>query len=120
MGGVLITSARPIGDHIFVQPIAAAEKIGSIIIPQRGVSDDPTNPRVPCEGIIVGVGPGAHTRKKGVFVPLDVQVGDRILFSRFAGTEARIEDQDIKVIAECDVQAVIESGTLESFNELGA
>jgi chaperonin GroES len=113
-----ITAYRPIGDRLFVSLIEPTKKVGSIFLPEKS-PDDPTGRGASCEGIVVAVGPGAYT-KKLVFVTPSVKVGDRVLFSRFAGQDAVIEGRTVRVLAECDVLLVKGSQTLEEFNELAA
>jgi len=103
-----VIPVTPIGDKLFVLPVETT-KIGSIIVGKVPP---------PVEGIVLAVGPGAHTRK-GVFVTPDVQVGDRVLFSQFAGQDVTLSDRDLKVLAECDVQAVLGAGVkVGGLNEL--
>jgi chaperonin GroES len=101
---------RPVGDYLFVLPDKPRECTKSgLVIPFLGIEDDPCNPRAACTGTVVAVGRGAYT-KKGVFVTSDIKVGDRILFSRFAGMDkgASLDGDWYRVMAECDVQLVID------------
>jgi chaperonin GroES len=73
---------------------------GGIIIPD-------TAKEKPQEGEIIGVGPGARD-EAGKLVPLDVKVGDRILFGKWSGTEVKIDGEDLLIMKESDVMGVIE------------
>ncbi|TPN42924.1 MULTISPECIES: co-chaperone GroES [unclassified Mesorhizobium] len=92
---------RPLHDRILVRRIDAEEKTaGGIIIPD-------TAKEKPQEGEVLAVGPGARD-DGGKLVELDVQVGDRILFGKWSGTEIRLDGQDLLVMKESDVMGVIE------------
>jgi chaperonin GroES len=92
---------RPLHDRILVRRIEATEKTaGGIIIPD-------TAKEKPQEGEIIAVGPGARD-ETGKLIPLDVKVGDRILFGKWSGTEVKIDGEDLLIMKESDVMGVIE------------
>ena len=92
---------RPLHDRVVVKRIDAEEKSkGGIIIPD-------TAKEKPQEGEIVAAGPGARD-ESGKLVPLDVKVGDRVLFGKWSGTEVRIDGQDLMIMKESDIMGVIE------------
>ena len=92
---------RPLHDRVLVRRVEAEEKsAGGIIIPD-------TAKEKPMEGEIVAVGPGARD-ESGKLVPLDVKVGDRILFAKWSGTEIKLNGQDLLIMKESDVMGVIE------------
>jgi chaperonin GroES len=92
---------RPLHDRVVVRRIEAEEKtLGGIIIPD-------TAKEKPQEGEIIAVGPGARD-EAGKLVPLDVKVGDRILFGKWSGTEVKIDSEDLLIMKESDVMGVIE------------
>ena len=94
---------RPLHDRILVKRIEAEEKTpGGIIIPD-------TAKEKPIEGEVLAVGPGARD-ETGAVQPLDVQVGDRVLFGKWSGTEVIIEGEDRLIMKEADVFCVIEGG----------
>jgi chaperonin GroES len=94
---------RPLHDRILVKRIEAEEKTpGGIIIPD-------TAKEKPIEGEVLAVGPGARD-ETGTIQPLDVQVGDRVLFGKWSGTEVIIEGEDRVIMKESDVFGVIEVG----------
>ena len=93
---------RPLHDRVLVRRIEAEEKTaGGIIIPD-------TAKEKPMEGEIVATGPGARD-EAGKVQPLDVKVGDRILFGKWSGTEIRIDGEDLLIMKESDVMGIIEN-----------
>jgi len=92
---------RPLQDRILVKRVEEEEKTsGGIIIPD-------TAKEKPMEGKVVAVGKG-KVLEDGKVMPLDVNKGDRILFSKYAGTEVKIGGQEHLIIREEDVLGVIE------------
>ena len=95
---------RPLHDRILVRRVEAEEKsAGGIIIPD-------TAKEKPMEGEVVAAGPGARN-EAGQVQPLDVAVGDRILFGKWSGTEIRLDGEDLLIMKESDVMGIIENGT---------
>ena len=91
---------KPLHDRVLVRRLGEEEKTaGGIIIPD-------TAQEKPSEGKIVAVGPGAR-EKDGSFVPMEVKVGDRILFGKWSGTEATIDGQELLIMQESDVMGII-------------
>jgi chaperonin GroES len=92
---------RPLHDRVLVEPLGAEEKsAGGIIIPD-------TAQEKPMEGKIVAVGNG-YKNDDGKIIPLDVKAGDTVLYGKYAGTEVRIDGQDMLIVKESDILAVIE------------
>ncbi len=92
---------RPLHDRVVVKRIEEEQKTaGGIIIPDSAKEK-------PQEGEVVAVGPGARN-EKGDVVPLDVKVGDRILFGKWSGTETKIDGQELLIMKESDIMAIIE------------
>ena len=92
----------PLHDRIVVSRIEAEEKTkGGIIIPD-------TAKEKPQEGRILAVGPGKRD-KDGNLIPLEVKAGDRVLFTKWAGTEIKIDGQEHMIMKEEDILGVIES-----------
>ena len=92
---------RPLQDRILVRRIEAEEKTpGGIIIPD-------TAKEKPIEGEVLAVGPGARD-ETGALRPLDVKVGDRVLFGKWSGTEVLIDGEDRLIMKESDILGVIE------------
>ena len=95
---------RPLQDRVLIRRIEAEAKTsGGIIIPD-------TAKEKPMEGEVVAVGPGARG-EDGTLHPLDVKVGDRVLFGKWAGTEVLIDGEDRVIMKESDILGVIEGGS---------
>ena len=94
---------RPLHDRILVRRVEADEKTkGGIIIPD-------TAKEKPQEGEVIAVGSGARD-ESGKLVPLEVEVGDRILFGKWSGTEIKLDGEDLLIMKESDVMGVLEAG----------
>lgn len=92
---------RPLHDRVVLKRIEQDSKTaGGIIIPD-------TAKEKPMEGEVVAVGPGARD-EQGKVVPLDVKAGDRVLFSKWSGTEITVNGQELLVMKESDIVGVIE------------
>jgi len=93
---------RPLGDRVLVKPLEEVEekKKGGIIIPD-------TAKEKPQEGKVIAVGKGKIT-EQGKTIPLDVKVGDRILFGKYSGNEIKIDDKDYLIVREEDILGIIE------------
>jgi chaperonin GroES len=92
---------RPLHDRVLVRRIEAEEKTpGGIIIPD-------TAKEKPVEGEVLAVGAGARD-ENGRIVPLDVKVGDRVLFGKWAGADVIIDGEDRLILKEADILGVIE------------
>lgn len=92
---------RPLGDRVWVEPIEQEETTASgIILPE-------TAKEKPMEGKILAVGPGLHG-DKGQRQPLDVNVGDRVLFAKYAGTEIKNNGAKHLIMRESDILAIVE------------
>ena len=94
---------RPLHDRIVVKRIDAEEKTaGGIIIPD-------TAQEKPSQGEVIAVGPGGRD-EAGKLTPLDVKVGEIVLFGKWSGTEVKIDGQDLLIMKESDVMGIIEGG----------
>jgi chaperonin GroES len=92
---------KPLGARVLVEPVAEQEaKRGGIVIPDSAKEK-------PTEAIVRAVGPG-EIDEKGNRVPLEVKEGDRVLITRYGGTEVKIENKDYKVLGKDDILAVVE------------
>jgi chaperonin GroES len=92
---------RPLGDRVLVRRVEEEEKTkGGIIIPD-------TVKEKPQEGEVLSVGPGARD-ESGKLQPLDVKVGDRILFGKWSGTEVKLDGEDLLIMKESDILGVLE------------
>ena len=93
---------RPLHDRVLVRRIDADEKTaGGIIIPD-------TAKEKPQRGEIIAVGAGART-EEGKLVPLDVKVGDEVLFGKWSGTEVKIDGEDLLIMKESDILGIVEA-----------
>ncbi len=96
----MTTSFRPLHDRVVVERIEAEQKTaGGIIIPD-------TAKEKPQEGKILAVGPGARD-ESGKLVPLDVKVGDKVLFGKWSGTEVKIDGKDLLIMKESDIMGIV-------------
>ncbi len=94
-------SLQPLEDRIVVRPGDAEETtVSGLVIPD-------TAKEKPQEGTVLAVGPG-RIDDKGNRVPLDVKVGDVVLYSKYGGTEVKVEGDDLLVLRESDVLAVVQ------------
>ena len=92
---------RPLHDRILVRRLEEEEKTsGGIIIPD-------TAKEKPMQGEVIATGPGQRD-DKGDFVALDVEIGDVVLFGKFAGTEVTIDGEELVILRETDVMGVLE------------
>ena len=92
---------RPLHDRVVVKRIAAEDKTpGGIIIPD-------TVKEKPQQGEIVSVGPGGRD-EAGKLIPIDVKVGDRVLFGKWSGTEVTIEAVEYLIMKESDIMGVLD------------
>jgi chaperonin GroES len=95
---------RPLHDRIVIKRIEAeAKSVGGIIIPD-------TVKEKPQQGEVVAVGPGGRD-ESGKLIPIDVKIGDRVLFGKWSGTEVRINDEDYLIMKESDVMGVLIDST---------
>ncbi len=91
---------RPLGDRVVIKPLAQEEKTKSgIVLPD-------TAKEKPQQGEILAVGSG-RTLENGQKVALEVKVGDKVIFSKYAGTEIKIEGQEVLILNERDIHAII-------------
>lgn len=91
---------RPLHDRVLVQPLDGEEKTaGGIIIPD-------TAKEKPSEGKIIAVGPGAKT-EDGKILPMEVKVGDLVLFGKWSGTEVKIDGVEYSIMKESDIMGIM-------------
>jgi chaperonin GroES len=92
---------RPLHDRVVIRRVdEEAKSKGGIIIPD-------TAKEKPMQGEVVAIGPGARD-EAGKLIPIDLQVGDIILFGKWSGTEVKIDDQELLIMKESDIMGVIE------------
>src|ERR1700726_1604556 len=91
---------RPLHDRVVVKRIDAEDKTaGGIIIPD-------TAKEKPSQGEILSVGPGGRD-EAGKLIPIDLKVGDRVLFGKWSGTEVTIDGQELLIMKESDIMGVL-------------
>ncbi len=89
----------PLGDRVLIKPLESEQKTASgIIIPDSAKEK-------PQEGEIIAVGSGKYI--DGKLMPLEVKVGDRVIFSKYGGDEIKVDGQELKLISESDILATI-------------
>jgi chaperonin GroES len=92
---------RPLHDRVVVKRIEAeAKTAGGIIIPD-------TAKEKPSQGEILAIGPGGRD-EAGKLIPIDLQVGDRVLFGKWSGSEVKIDDVEVLIMKESDIMGVLE------------
>ena len=93
----MATKIRPLHDRVIVRRIEEEEKSkGGIIIPD-------TAKEKPIQGEIIAVGPGR--REKGETIPMELKVGDRVIYGKYSGTQVELDNEEIILIKESDVIA---------------
>lgn len=95
-------SFRPLHDRVVVKRVASETKTaGGIIIPDTATEK-------PQQGEVTALGPGARD-KSGKLVPLDLKVGNKVLFAKWSGTEVKIDGQELLIMKESDIMGVVET-----------
>ena len=98
---------RPLHDRVVIKRIDAEDKTaGGIIIPD-------TAKEKPSQGEVVAVGPGGRD-EAGRIIPIDLNVGDRVLFGKWSGTEVKIDGEELLIMKESDVMGVVEGSAKSS------
>ena len=93
-------SFRPLHDRVLVRRVEAEEKTaGGIIIPD-------TAKEKPSQGEVVAVGPGGRD-ESGKLIPIDLKVGDIVLFGKWSGTEVKISGEDLIIMKESDILGIV-------------
>jgi chaperonin GroES len=94
---------RPLHDRVAVKRVEEEQRTkGGLIIPD-------TAKEKPMQGEVLAVGPGARN-EAGDLVPMGVQVGDRVLFGKWSGTEVKLDGEDLLIMKESDLMGVLEEG----------
>ena len=92
---------KPLGDRLIVEPLEEEQTtIGGIVLPDTALEK-------PQRGNVVAAGPGVRSQETGEVIPMDVSEGDVIVFSKYGGTEIRIEGTDYLILRESDVLAKV-------------
>lgn len=92
---------KPLGDRVLIKREDAEEKTsGGIIIPD-------TSKEKPSKGSVVAIGDGARD-EKGNLIPMNLKVGDKVFFTKWGGTEIKVDDEELLIMKESDILAIIE------------
>ena len=95
-------SLKPLEDRIIVKSLEAEQTTASgLVIPD-------TAKEKPQEGEVVAVGPGRFNEDGDERVPMDISVGDRVIYSKYGGTEVKYDGQEVLILGARDVLAIIE------------
>ena len=94
---------RPLGDRVVIRPLAREE------VTKSGIVLPDTAKEKPQQGEVLAVGPG-RVLDNGDRINMDVKNGDRVLFAKYAGTEFKLEDEELLILSEKDILAVMENG----------
>jgi chaperonin GroES len=97
-GGSMAAKLQPLGDRVLVKPIEKEEKTKS------GIYLPDTAKEKPQEGEIIAVGPGKYD-ETGKRIPMDLKVGDRVIYAKYGGTEIKVDDEELMILRESDILA---------------
>ena len=95
------TKLRPLGDRVVIQPTPREEMTKSGIVLPDTVKEKPQ------EGLIIAAGPG-KILDDGKRETMDVKVGDKVLYAKYAGTEFKVDDEEYLIVSQKDILAVVE------------
>ena len=94
-------SLKPLGSRVVIEPVEQDEvTTGGIVLPE-------TAKEKPQKGKILSVGPGDRD-EGGKRIPMDIKVGDTVLYAKYAGTEIKVEGKKLLIMKESDVLAIVE------------
>jgi len=94
----MASKLQPLGDRVLVRPIAKEEKTKS------GIYLPDTAKEKPQEGEIIAVGPGKFD-ETGKRIPMDLKVGDKVIYAKYGGTEIKVDDVELMILREGDILA---------------
>src|SRR5687767_15895847 len=95
------TNIRPLEDRILVRPEEGEETtVSGIVIPD-------TAKEKPQEGTVIAVGPGKRSDQSGEIIPVDVKEGDRVIYSKYGGTDVTVGGEDLLILSARDVLAIV-------------
>jgi chaperonin GroES len=99
----MAVNIRPLGDRVIVEPIEQEETIagGMLVLPE-------TAKEKPQQGLVLAVGAGRRD-EDGERIPMDVEVGNRVLFAKYAGTEVKIDGKKVLIMKESDILGILDS-----------
>src|SRR5258708_29058987 len=95
---------RPLGDRVVIKPVEREEMTKSgIVLPD-------TAKEKPQEGLVEAVGNGRYNEQTGQRVALDVKVGDRVIYAKYAGSEVKLDETEYLILSEKDILAIVANG----------
>lgn len=98
---------KPLGDRLVVEPLEQEERTAvGIVLPE-------TAKEKPQKGTVLAVGPGARD-EQGRRIAMDTQVGDTVLFAKYAGTEIKLDGKKLLILKESDILAIVEDDAVKS------
>jgi chaperonin GroES len=101
MEELMALNLKPLGGRVVIEPIEQEEVLASgIVLPE-------TAKEKPQKGIVLSIGPGERD-EEGKRIPMDVKVGDTILFAKYSGTEIKVENKKLLILSERDLLAIVE------------
>ena len=96
------TNIRPLEDRILVKPEEGEETtVSGIVIPD-------TAKEKPQEGTVLAVGPGKRSDTTGELIQVDVKEGDRVMYSKYGGTEIKVDGEELLILREDDILAIMD------------
>jgi chaperonin GroES len=95
---------RPLADRVVVKPLEREE------VTKSGIVLPDTAKEKPQEGTVEAVGTGRYNEHAGTRVELDVKVGDRVIYAKYAGSEVKIDEVDYLILSEKDILAIVANG----------
>jgi len=99
-GGRTDMNIKPLDDRIVVRPNEAEQTtVSGLVIPD-------TAKEKPQQGEVLAVGPGRRSEQTGDIIPLDVKVGDTVVYSKYGGTEITVDGEDVLILSSRDVLAI--------------
>jgi len=100
-GGRSTINLKPLADRLVVEPIEQEDvTAGGIILPE-------TAKEKPQQGKVIAAGPG-RTDEDGKRIPMDVSVGDKVLYAKYSGTEIKMDGKKVLILRESDILAIVE------------
>jgi chaperonin GroES len=101
-GRTVALKLRPLADRVVIKPVEREE------VTKSGIVLPDTAKEKPQEGIIEAVGNGRYNERTGERIKLDVAVGDRVMYAKYAGSEVKIDEVDYLILSEKDILAVVQ------------
>ncbi len=95
------TTLKPLGERVIVRPQSREE------VTKSGIVLPDTAKEKPQRGEVLAVGPGRFDDEGEKRIPMDVKVGDKVLFAKYAGTEFKVDDEELLILSEKDILAII-------------